>query len=61
MIVNLNPPQEPSELDQSPQAVIAKAFEDGTKAGLTIAIQQLEKIRDSMSIDQVLQDAENKS
>lgn len=37
--------------------LVAKAFEDGTKAGLNIAIKQLEMIRDSISISDVIEEA----
>ena len=50
---------EPQKIEDSWDAVLAKIFEDGTKAGLTIAIKQLEQIRDQMSVEEVLKEAQD--
>ena len=52
---------EPQKIEDSREAVLAKIFEDGTKAGLTIAIKQLEQIRDQMSVAEVLKEAQDES
>lgn len=50
---------EPQKIEDSREAVLAKIFEDGTKAGLTIAIKHLEQIRDQMSVAEVLKEAQD--
>ena len=50
---------EPQKIEDSREAVLAKIFEDGTKAGLTIAIKQLEQIRDQMSVEEILKEAQD--
>ena len=46
------------KLEDTYEAKLAKVFEDGTKAGLTLAIQQLEQLRDTLSIAEVLREAQ---
>lgn len=46
------------KLEDTYEAKLAQVFEDGTKAGLNIAIQQLEQLRDTLSIAEVLREAQ---
>lgn len=46
------------KLEDTYEAKLAQVFEDGTKAGLNIAIKQLEQLRDTLSIAEVLREAQ---
>jgi hypothetical protein len=46
------------KLEDTYEAKLAQVFEDGTKAGLTLAIKQLEQLRDTLSIAEVLREAQ---
>lgn len=46
------------KLEDTYEAKLAQVFEDGTKAGLNIAIKQLEQIRDQLSIRDVIKEAQ---
>ena len=55
--INQDKPDIKGMIKTQEDLIAAKAFEDGTKAGLEIAIKQLERIRDSFSISDVLEEA----